>query len=119
MVEQGLQLLLHVCDFDESYCDSSIQIVFAVFISYNLAPKFESFIVLILCRIFAYHTVSMLEQSNQKLLEQYGVEAISQFAQVNRERLTRLAQIAFAYISIFHFRLKKQAKLLITKKTVI
>ena len=92
MVEQELQLLLHVCDLDESYCDSSIQIVFAVFISYNLAPKFESFIVLILCRIFAYHTVSMLEQSNQKLLEQYGVEAISQFAQVNRERLTRLAQ---------------------------
>jgi alcohol dehydrogenase len=36
--------------------------------------------------------VSMLEQANQTLMEQFGVKAISQFTQVNRERLTKLAQ---------------------------
>jgi alcohol dehydrogenase len=36
--------------------------------------------------------VSMLEQPNQKLMEQFGVKAIYQFTQVNRKRLTRLAQ---------------------------
>ena len=36
--------------------------------------------------------VSMLEQPNQQLMEQFGVKAIFQFTQVNRERLTKLAQ---------------------------
>ena len=36
--------------------------------------------------------VSMLEQPNQELMDGFGVKAISQFTQVNRERLTRLAQ---------------------------
>lgn len=36
--------------------------------------------------------VSMLEQPNQELMKQSGVKAISQFTQVNRERLTKLAQ---------------------------
>ena len=36
--------------------------------------------------------VSMLEQSNQELMSRFGVKAISQFTQVNRERLTKLAQ---------------------------
>jgi alcohol dehydrogenase len=36
--------------------------------------------------------VSMLEQPNQKLMEQLGVKAIFQFTQVNRERLTKLVQ---------------------------
>ena len=36
--------------------------------------------------------VSMLEQPNQTLMGQFGIKAISQFTQVNRERLTRLAQ---------------------------
>lgn len=36
--------------------------------------------------------VSMLEQPNQELMEQLGVKAIFQFTQVNRERLTKLAQ---------------------------
>ncbi len=36
--------------------------------------------------------ISMLEQPNQQLMEQFGVKAISQFTQVNRERLMRLAQ---------------------------
>jgi len=36
--------------------------------------------------------VSMLEQSNQELMSRFGVKAISQFTQVNRGRLTRLAQ---------------------------
>lgn len=36
--------------------------------------------------------VSMLVQPNQKLMEQFGVKAISIFTQVNRERLTKLAQ---------------------------
>ena len=36
--------------------------------------------------------VSMLEQPNQELMGQYGVKAIFQFTQVNRERLTKLAQ---------------------------
>jgi alcohol dehydrogenase len=36
--------------------------------------------------------VSMLEQPNQELMESHGVKAIAQFTQVNRERLTRLAQ---------------------------
>jgi alcohol dehydrogenase len=34
----------------------------------------------------------MLEQPNQQLMEQFGVKAIFQFTQVNRERLTKLAQ---------------------------
>jgi NADPH:quinone reductase-like Zn-dependent oxidoreductase len=36
--------------------------------------------------------VSMLEQPNQELVDRFGVKAISQFTQVNRERLTKLAQ---------------------------
>src|SRR5215218_2835665 len=36
--------------------------------------------------------VSMLEQPNQELMDRFGVKAISQFTQVNRERLTKLAQ---------------------------
>jgi NADPH:quinone reductase-like Zn-dependent oxidoreductase len=36
--------------------------------------------------------VSMLEQPNQDLMGQYGVKAISQLTQVNRDRLTKLAQ---------------------------
>jgi alcohol dehydrogenase len=36
--------------------------------------------------------VSMLEQPNQELMDRLGVKAIFQFTQVNRERLTKLAQ---------------------------
>ncbi|HKU49864.1 MAG TPA: NADP-dependent oxidoreductase [Nitrososphaera sp.] len=36
--------------------------------------------------------VSMLEQPNQKMMEEFGVKAIFQFTQVNSERLTKLAQ---------------------------
>jgi NADPH:quinone reductase-like Zn-dependent oxidoreductase len=36
--------------------------------------------------------VSTLEQPNSELMNQYGIRAIFQFAQVNRERLTKLAQ---------------------------
>lgn len=36
--------------------------------------------------------VSMLEQPNQELMDRFGVKAVSQFTQVNRERLTRLAE---------------------------
>ena len=36
--------------------------------------------------------VSMLEQPNSELINQYGVKAIFQFTQVNGERLTKLAQ---------------------------
>ena len=36
--------------------------------------------------------VSMLEQPNQELMDQFGVKAIFLFSQVNRERLTRLAE---------------------------
>lgn len=36
--------------------------------------------------------VSMLEQPNEQLMEQFGVKAIFQLTQVNRERLTKLAQ---------------------------
>jgi NADPH:quinone reductase-like Zn-dependent oxidoreductase len=36
--------------------------------------------------------VSMLEQPNQEIMDRFGVKAISQFTQVNRERLTKLAQ---------------------------
>ena len=36
--------------------------------------------------------VSMLEQPNSELMNQYGVKAIFQFTQVNRDRLTKLAQ---------------------------
>lgn len=36
--------------------------------------------------------VSMLEQPDQQLMEQFGVKAISQFTQVNSERLARVAQ---------------------------
>lgn len=36
--------------------------------------------------------VSMLEQPNQELMDRFGVKAVSQFTQVNRERLTKLAQ---------------------------
>jgi NADPH:quinone reductase-like Zn-dependent oxidoreductase len=34
----------------------------------------------------------MLEQPNSELMSQYGIKAIFQFTQVNRERLTKLAQ---------------------------
>ena len=36
--------------------------------------------------------VSMLEQPNSELMNRYGVKALFQFTQVNRERLTKLAQ---------------------------
>ena len=36
--------------------------------------------------------VSMLEQQNSELMEQFGVKAVSQFTQVNRERLFKLAE---------------------------
>ena len=36
--------------------------------------------------------VSMLEQPNSELMNQYGIKAIFQFTQVNRERLTKLAR---------------------------
>ena len=36
--------------------------------------------------------VSMLEQQNTELMEQFGVKAVSQFTQVNRERLTNLVE---------------------------
>jgi NADPH:quinone reductase-like Zn-dependent oxidoreductase len=36
--------------------------------------------------------VSMLEKPNAELMERYGVKAISQFTQVNRERLIKLAE---------------------------
>jgi alcohol dehydrogenase len=36
--------------------------------------------------------VSTLEQTNSELMNQYGIRAIFQFAQVNRERLTKLAR---------------------------
>jgi NADPH:quinone reductase-like Zn-dependent oxidoreductase len=35
--------------------------------------------------------VSMLEQPNQELMDRFGVKPISQFTQINRERLTKLA----------------------------
>jgi NADPH:quinone reductase-like Zn-dependent oxidoreductase len=34
----------------------------------------------------------MLEQQNSELMEQFGVRAVSQFTQVNRERLSKLAE---------------------------
>jgi alcohol dehydrogenase len=37
--------------------------------------------------------VSMLEQPNSQLMQQFGVKAIFQFTQVNRERLTKLAEL--------------------------
>ena len=36
--------------------------------------------------------VSMLEQPNSELMNQYGVKALFQFTQANRERLTKLAE---------------------------
>jgi NADPH:quinone reductase-like Zn-dependent oxidoreductase len=36
--------------------------------------------------------VSMLEQPDSELMNQYGVRVIFRFAQANRERLTKLAQ---------------------------
>jgi alcohol dehydrogenase len=36
--------------------------------------------------------VSMLEQPNQELMDRFGLKAVSQFNQLNRERLTKLAQ---------------------------
>ncbi|HET6780371.1 MAG TPA: NADP-dependent oxidoreductase [Nitrososphaera sp.] len=36
--------------------------------------------------------VSMLEQPNQELMDRFGVKAVSQFTQVNQQRLTKLAQ---------------------------
>jgi alcohol dehydrogenase len=36
--------------------------------------------------------VSMLEQLNSELMQQFGVKAIFQFTQVNRERLTKLVE---------------------------
>ena len=35
--------------------------------------------------------VSMLEQPNQEMMDRFGIKAISQFTQVNRERLIKLA----------------------------
>jgi alcohol dehydrogenase len=37
--------------------------------------------------------VSMLEQPNSQLMQQFGVKAIFQFTQVNRERLSKLAEL--------------------------
>jgi alcohol dehydrogenase len=37
--------------------------------------------------------VSMLEQPNSELMQQFGVQAIFQFTQVNRERLNKLAEL--------------------------
>ena len=37
--------------------------------------------------------VSMLEQPNSELMQQFGVKAIFQFTQVNRERLNKLAEL--------------------------
>jgi alcohol dehydrogenase len=37
--------------------------------------------------------VSMLEQPNSELMQHFGVKAIFQFTQVNRERLTKLAEL--------------------------
>ena len=34
----------------------------------------------------------MLEQPNSELMDQYGIKAIFQFTQADRERLTKLAQ---------------------------
>jgi NADPH:quinone reductase-like Zn-dependent oxidoreductase len=34
----------------------------------------------------------MLEQPNTELMNQYGIKALFQFTQVNRQRLTNLAQ---------------------------
>ena len=34
----------------------------------------------------------MLEQPNSQLINQFGIKAVFQFTQVNRERLTKLAQ---------------------------
>lgn len=36
--------------------------------------------------------VSMLEQPNTELMNQYGIKAIFLFSQVNKQRLTKLAQ---------------------------
>jgi alcohol dehydrogenase len=36
--------------------------------------------------------VSMLEKQNSELMEKFGVRAVSQFTQVNRERLSKLAE---------------------------
>ena len=36
--------------------------------------------------------VSLLEQPNSELMEQYGVKSVFQFTQVNRERLSKLAE---------------------------
>jgi NADPH:quinone reductase-like Zn-dependent oxidoreductase len=36
--------------------------------------------------------ISMLEQPNSELMNQYNVKAIFQFTQADRERLTKLAQ---------------------------
>ena len=36
--------------------------------------------------------VSTLEQPNTELMNQYGIKVISLFSQVNRQRLTKLAQ---------------------------
>jgi alcohol dehydrogenase len=36
--------------------------------------------------------ISTLEQPNSELMQQYGVKATFQFTQVNRQRLTKLAQ---------------------------
>ena len=36
--------------------------------------------------------VSMLEQPNSELMNQYGVKAVFLFTQVNRQRLTKLAE---------------------------
>jgi alcohol dehydrogenase len=36
--------------------------------------------------------VSMLEQQNPELMEKFGVKVVSQFTQVNRERLAKVAE---------------------------
>jgi alcohol dehydrogenase len=37
--------------------------------------------------------VSMLEEPNSELMNQYGIKAIFQFTQINKERLMKLAEL--------------------------
>jgi len=46
--------------------------------------------------------VSMLEQPRLELMEQYGVNAIGQFTQINSERLSKLAELADKHVIKVH-----------------
>jgi alcohol dehydrogenase len=61
--------------------------------------------------------VSMLEQPNSELMSQYGATAIFQFTQVNRERLTKLAQ--WVDQNNLRVNVEKPVNHLITKKMYI